>query len=185
MMEPNQRCVPTDRHVLLLSALTEPPRDPLVRDDFVRQSLIRLCVRRGYDRIAAVLRACDDLRLRSIILVINNLDALDQWDESKRSGGYRDREIKVVAKDIHPEKADPTFLRIVELASNVVSWENEENGEYEFDEYIRPAWLVFTDEVEFELEGLDIDEDAFLMPPRRRPHTRKELLDMAKQDARA
>jgi hypothetical protein len=88
---------------------------------------------------------------------------------------------------VAPLPRDETFERICELAADVVTWECSEwpqtdgaQVDVEFHRYVRPAWLAFTDEVEFELEGLDRadQEDCDSYWTCGRSHTREELLEM-------
>jgi hypothetical protein len=40
------------------------------------------------------------------------------------------------------------FVRIAQLAADIINWDGDED---EFTRWVRPAWLVLTDEVEFVL----------------------------------
>jgi hypothetical protein len=178
----------TDPNALLLLALVDPPRSSQVRDDVVRQALSRLAHKRSYDRLGRVLLHSDYDTLRSLLLVLQARDAL----EMGMGDGY-EREIKIVA----PLPRDETFERICELAADVITWECGYKQEtlaqlvdVEFDRYVRPAWLAFTDEVEYELEGLDLAERFDCDCPgcwpagHVRHHSRKELLDMSEAEGK-
>jgi hypothetical protein len=65
------------------------------------------------------------------------------------------RWIKLVASTLD----DATFVRLAEIAGDVLSWEWEPSQRaIEFDAYVRPAWPVLCDELEYEKE---IRDEAF------------------------
>lgn len=173
----------TDPNVLLLSGLSEAPQSAEVREDFVKQAMYQLAQRRGLRRLGRVFLCADYNTLRGLLLVLGHMDNLDHLDGG---GDWHDKEIKTIFSCEDGAAIDATFLRIAELATDVIQWEGEDNRrsvENEFEIYTLPAWPVFTDEVEFELEGLDlvVVDNGEYSGPLSRVHTRAELLVMQRE----
>jgi hypothetical protein len=145
-----------DPNLHLLTALPEPPADPRVRLDYVRAMLMHHAC--ATLRMWHALKWADEDRLKSILLTFTVPECRDPNDDTlDRALRKHDR---AVLKLVTQEQADPQHAlrkHFWELAGDILSWQtgDAESEADEFQRYVRPAWWVFTDEIEYKTEGLE------------------------------
>jgi hypothetical protein len=178
-MKPQAPVTDHDPNILLLAELIEPPRDAYVREDFARNALALYLDRAELTRLARVIRHCAIDRFKTILLALRG-----EYD-----GDYSDAPFPVDIREalkLTCTITDATILRIADLASDVLDWEGTAD---EFDRYIRRAWLVLTDEVQWLEERHRFCDYCKIYDcacwddvSYRRPHTDAELREMARKD---
>jgi hypothetical protein len=190
------------RHVadpVLLDFLSQDqaPKEPGLRLGIVKLALSEIAFRRGHDRLAAVLRHGDEHVVKAIVLVASHLreKSLD-WLLIDDEPDYK-RALKLLGTVVTEPQVneyptfrvaleDGTLLRVIEVAGDVLDWDG---GEPEFLTYVKNAWPVLADEVEWEQEGGD---DPWTRLHRgdpcndrpQGPATGQELLALEKDDRR-
>ena len=129
----------------------EPPTDATVRADFVRLAMSRFAWTRGYDRLSSLFYSCSEDVLKGLFLALQGSPVGD--DEDTCPVTYA-KALKSVAPAWH----DAQFVRLASVAGDVLDWDMP--GEWE--DYVRRAWLVLCDEVEYERERVACEiEDSF------------------------
>ena len=133
---------PAHLDVLHLSHLIEPPTDAGIRESFARAALMLFAERSSLTalRHAAERVTCNELKT---LLLFLTYDLYLDDDEDVVPADKR-----WAARVALRQPTSEEFQRIAELASDILDWGGDEN---EFDVWVRPAWLVLTDEVEFVL----------------------------------
>lgn len=133
----------------------------------IRLALSFFAASRGYDRFAAVVRSVDSAHLGTLLLALTDGWCFHGWDLDSEFERDCRRWVKLVASSCSdhlvpgcapiPLLQDDTFVRLCEVAADVYTWEGggdqSENFQIEFDEYVRPAWLVLGDELEWESDN--------------------------------
>lgn len=130
-----------EKVVLRLCKRLTPPKDPQVREDFVRHCMSRFAKNRGYYRLAQIITRGSEDDVKAVLLAISQ-------------DGGESRELDVLKAGAH---LDATFVRLSELASDTLSWEGEANQEEEYRDYVMPVWNALTDELEYETPDNDDD----------------------------
>ena len=152
-------------HVLLgFSSLPVAPGCPELRADFVRLALGVFAGKRRYERFEAVVRSAPLETLKGILLAVTDSDV-------ENEDGFYNRAFKVAALAMH----DKEFVRLVELASDVLDWDCDW-------ETIERAWPILCDELEYELE----EHDWMTDPPyeHRSGYTENEARNVQHNDRR-
>ena len=165
-----------------LTWATEPPVDIAVRADFVRLSISRFAWTRGYGRLASLFYSAPLDDVKGLFLALQGSPI--GGDEDTCPVTYR-RALKSVA----PAWYDAEFIRLAAVAGDVLDWSEDQD---EWDRYVRPAWLVLCDEVEFERErDADDAEERFAYRHhiarwygQTRGYSRNEARNTAIMDAR-
>ena len=165
-----------------LTTALEPPTDAAVRADFVRLAMSTFASARGHYRLGSVFYSAPIDALKGLFLALQGSPAGD--DEDTCPVTYR-RALKTVA----PAWRDAEFVRLASIAGDVLDWDMA--GEW--DAYVRPAWLVLCDEVEFERERSEDDAEGRAFAYRHHiarwygqagGYTRNEARDVALSDTR-
>ena len=175
--------MPLDPNVLLLSSLNDAPRSEATRLSFVQAALLRYCHIWGLWRLHSVLAASNEDRLKTILHVVTIPDEIDDTEPDIRKA-FRDVYGHEPFRSGTREWIEGT-VRFFELASDVLSWDG---GDDEFERFVRPAWWVFTDEIEFTEENRR-DEFQWLAEDLRwrvdhTGYTRSEALRTGRWDVR-
>lgn len=127
-----------------LTTALEPPTDAAVRADFVRLAMSTFASARGHYRLGSVFYSAPIDALKGLFLALQGSPAGD--DEDTCPVTYR-RALKTVA----PAWRDAEFVRLASIAGDVLDWSADGD---EWERYVRPAWLVLCDEVEFERDAM-------------------------------
>ena len=170
--------------LLHLTWATEPPTSPDVRADVVRLAMSGFASRRDYWRLACLFYSADIDTLKGLFLALQGSPVGD--DEDTCPVTYAK-----ALKSVAPAFLDTEFVRLASVAEDVLDWDM--SGEWE--QYIRHAWLVLSDEVEYEAEQSALEyEERFsrrhdCSPPKggwwkNSAYTKEEARDVAKHDMR-
>jgi hypothetical protein len=133
-----------DPNVLHLSQLIEPPTDPSARERFARAALMIFAKRSSLRSIGSAVDHVSTDSMKTLLLFLIYENYLD--DEEETVPDDKRWAARVGLRQTPSEE----FLRIAQLAADILDWDG---GEDEFQRWVRPAWLVLTDEVEFALES--------------------------------
>lgn len=131
-----------------LTWATEPPTDAEVRTDFVRLAMSRFAWTRGYSRLASLFYSAPIDVLKGLFLALQGSPVGDNEDTCPVIYAK-------ALKNVSPAWQDSEFVRLASVAGDVLDWDMA--GEW--DAYVRTAWLVLCDEVEFESERLAEDAE--------------------------
>ena len=124
-----------------LTWATEPPTSAEIRTDFVRLAMSRFAWTRGYHRLGSLFYSSDVDTLKGLFLALQGSPKGSNDDTCPIT--YRH-----ALKSVGPAWHDTEFIRLAAIAGDVLDWDMA--GEW--DRYVRPAWLVLCDEVEYERE---------------------------------
>ena len=170
--------------LLHLTWTQEPPTSAVIRADVVRLAMSAFASHRAYYRLASLFYSADIDTLKELFLALQGSPIGD--DEDICPIAYAK-----ALKAVSPAWQDSEFVRLASVAGDLLDWDMA--GEWE--QYIRRAWLVLCDEIEYEAEQRALDyEDVFARrhdctAPRgewwkNSAYTAEEARNVAKHDMR-
>jgi len=130
-------------NVLQMSTLIEPPAEASVRESFARAALMVFAERSSLHALRNAVERVTTDQMKTLLLFLSYDDYLDGDDEEVVPADKR-----WAARVALRQSPTEEFVRIAQLAADIINWDGDED---EFTRWVRPAWLVLTDEVEFVL----------------------------------
>lgn len=177
-----------DPVLLHLTWALTPPTDPDMRADIVRLAMSRFAQRRHYGRLACLFYSADIDALKSLLLALSDSPVGDGMMNLETSVYQRS------LKEVSLAWLDETFVRLASVASDTLDWDEETfagPGSDAWTRYVLPAWLVLTDEIEFEneirageIEELRSCSDSQYWRDEHGAYSRNEARSLAESDRR-